>query len=277
VANNILNYVINEITNKGYCTIADIIHKFNDDVSKQGLDPYNYDTNELWCAMMGWNNIDYIINDSCICTPVSLGEKWCVIEFPDLQELILPPKEPDKDYYNKEEIKSLDVICPKCGKKQTVAEDTYKNIVNMFENGEYSPYCCLYCHHTFDILKNVSNKDKDLVNHPNHYNHEGRKECWEEMIDLFGMYYTGIFDLLTAYKYFYRAGTKEGNSRDQDVAKMNNYLNHCSELIIYGAKELSNENTSDMEINKRQLSLLATRYMALKHKIEREVTANPAE
>jgi hypothetical protein len=114
----------------------------------------------------------------------------------------------------------------------------------------------------------------EMVKHPNHYNHEGRKECWDEMIDLFGMYYTGIFDLLTAYKYFYRAGTKEGNSRDQDVAKMNNYLNHCNELIIHGTSNISS-NESDMQT--QQVALLATRYVALKHKIEREMTANPAE
>jgi hypothetical protein len=207
VAEDIVKYVFNKISDRGFCTIGDLIHNFNDDVSKQGLEPYNYDTNGLWCAM-GWDNKESVRTQTSIHAPVSFSEKWCVIEFPDLQELILPPKEPDKD----------------------------------------------------------------LVNHPDHYNHEGRKECWDEMIDLFGMYYTGIFDLLTAYKYFYRADTKDGNSREQDIAEMNNYLNHCSELIICGAKNLSNKYTSDsdMEIDKRQVSLLATRYIALKHKIERE-------
>jgi hypothetical protein len=112
--------------------------------------------------------------------------------------------------------------------------------------------------------------DEGMVNHPSHYNHEGRKECWEEMEELFGLYYTGIFDLMTAYKYFYRAGTKADNSKDQDIAKMNNYLKHCNMIILKGLSLLDVDVYSDQKQLQRQLSLLAERYLALTNKIERE-------
>lgn len=68
------------------------------------------------------------------------------------------------------------------------------------------------------------------VFHPEHYNHEGRKECWEEMYEKFGLDAVVIFDCLNAYKYLYRAGTKEGNSREQDILKAKNYYMHAIEF-----------------------------------------------
>lgn len=69
------------------------------------------------------------------------------------------------------------------------------------------------------------------VIHPNHYNQSGRRECWDEMIDMFGVDATIIFDCLNAYKYMYRAGNKDGNSKEQDMAKADNYINHAKSLI----------------------------------------------
>jgi hypothetical protein len=82
------------------------------------------------------------------------------------------------------------------------------------------------------ILAPEKSKDIDLVNHPDHYNKEGRKECWDEMIEIFGYEAVAIFDILSAYKYYYRAGSKEGNSKEQDLAKINNYMRHSAEMII---------------------------------------------
>jgi len=73
--------------------------------------------------------------------------------------------------------------------------------------------------------------DKSLVYNPAHYNHAGRKECWEEMREIFGDEAVAIFDILSAYKYLYRAGSKEGNSADQDKAKISNYVVHCKTLL----------------------------------------------
>lgn len=158
MATSICKYVINEITSKGYCTLTDIVHKFEGDVSKQFSDFYCYDT---W----GWDDLNSITTSTCIHFPVLLSEKWCVIEFPDCVRLTLQPKEPN------------------------------------------------------------------LVNHPDHYNKEGRKECWDEMINIFGYEAVAIFDILSAYKYYYRAGNKEGNSKEQDLAKSDNHMSHAYRII----------------------------------------------
>lgn len=72
---------------------------------------------------------------------------------------------------------------------------------------------------------------KELVIHPDHYNKEGRKECWDEMLEIFGPNAVAIFDLLSAYKYLYRAGEKDGNPAEQDQAKIDNYIQHAANLI----------------------------------------------
>lgn len=73
--------------------------------------------------------------------------------------------------------------------------------------------------------------DIGLVYHPKHYNKNGRKECWEEMIELFGPEAVIIFDVLSAYKYSYRAGEKDGNPGPQDVEKINNYMEHANKTF----------------------------------------------
>ena len=70
----------------------------------------------------------------------------------------------------------------------------------------------------------------EKVNHPDHYQKNGRKECIVEMQDRFGSYITIIFDLTNAYKYLYRAGDKEDNPEDQDIAKAKWYYNHAMSL-----------------------------------------------
>lgn len=72
---------------------------------------------------------------------------------------------------------------------------------------------------------------KELVNHPQHYNQEGRKECWEEMEEIFGPMAVAIFDVLSAYKYEYRAGSKDDNPEEQDKAKIDNYMHHSADLL----------------------------------------------
>ena len=65
----------------------------------------------------------------------------------------------------------------------------------------------------------------ELVNHPSHYNIEGRKECIEELSENYGETIARIFCLTNAYKYLYRAGYKEGNTKEQDIAKAKWYYN----------------------------------------------------
>ena len=57
------------------------------------------------------------------------------------------------------------------------------------------------------------------VNHPAHYTKSGRKECIVEMHEQYGLFKTSVFCLLNAYKYLYRAGEKDGNSKEQDLKK----------------------------------------------------------
>jgi hypothetical protein len=73
--------------------------------------------------------------------------------------------------------------------------------------------------------------NNNLVEHPQHYNIAGRKECIEEMRDLFGGFITTIFCLTNAYKYIYRAGEKEGNSEQQDMSKAKWYYNYANKII----------------------------------------------
>lgn len=54
------------------------------------------------------------------------------------------------------------------------------------------------------------------INHPEHYNIPGRKECIEEMLDKFGTEKLQAFCELNAYKYRYRHTLKNG---DQDLEK----------------------------------------------------------
>ena len=77
----------------------------------------------------------------------------------------------------------------------------------------------------------MQNDMDTMVIHPKHYNKEGRRECWDEMLEIFGPDAVAIFDILSAYKYKYRAGAKDGNPTEQDLAKIRNYMNHAREII----------------------------------------------
>ncbi len=68
------------------------------------------------------------------------------------------------------------------------------------------------------------------VHHPDHYNSPERKECWDEMVEIFGVEAVIVFDCLNAYKYFYRAGKKANNPESQDIAKLINYCEHAKML-----------------------------------------------
>ena len=74
-----------------------------------------------------------------------------------------------------------------------------------------------------------SNKiNSDMVNHPSHYNLPGRKECIDEMIDIYGLKDVAKWCEITAYKYRYRAGHKD--SLEQDVQKTIWYTVKAREL-----------------------------------------------
>ena len=59
---------------------------------------------------------------------------------------------------------------------------------------------------------------KDQVNHPSHYKQNGSKECIDEIEEIFGTVNACKWAIITAYKYLYRAGSKDGNSFNQDMS-----------------------------------------------------------
>lgn len=70
--------------------------------------------------------------------------------------------------------------------------------------------------------------NSDMVNHPSHYNLPDRKECIDEMIDIYGLKDVAKWCEITAYKYRYRAGHKD--SLEQDIQKATWYAVKAREL-----------------------------------------------
>lgn len=71
----------------------------------------------------------------------------------------------------------------------------------------------------------------DQVNHPEHYNTSGKRECIIAMQEDYGDFVTAIFCLTNAYKYLYRAGKKDQNSFQQDIDKAKWYFNYLTEKL----------------------------------------------
>lgn len=72
-----------------------------------------------------------------------------------------------------------------------------------------------------------SSKDKEMVNHPSHYN-QYPKETIDMMVDIFGREETRQWCVMTAFKYRMRLGLKD--DIQQDLAKEQWYLNKAKEL-----------------------------------------------
>lgn len=70
--------------------------------------------------------------------------------------------------------------------------------------------------------------NSEMVNHPSHYNLPDRKECIDEMIDIYGLKDVAKWCEITAYKYKYRAGHK--NSFVEDFSKAIWYTDKACEL-----------------------------------------------
>ena len=68
------------------------------------------------------------------------------------------------------------------------------------------------------------------VNHPSHYQIKDRFECIEEMRLMFGDEAVKDFCRCNAYKYYYRAGSKDGESADKDRAKGMWYLKYYAKM-----------------------------------------------
>ena len=74
-----------------------------------------------------------------------------------------------------------------------------------------------------------SYKQVDKVNHPPHYQKNG-KECIEVMEEQFGPTPVYWFCVLNAFKYKWRAGYKAGNDYEQDQAKAKWYTDYAKKI-----------------------------------------------
>lgn len=72
----------------------------------------------------------------------------------------------------------------------------------------------------------------EQVNHPSHYLKAGHKECIVEMEEKYGAEYTAVFCLMSAYKYLYRAGDKEGNPTERDINKAKWYFDYVNNKLL---------------------------------------------
>lgn len=74
-------------------------------------------------------------------------------------------------------------------------------------------------------------KNNETINHPTYYNTPGRKECIEEMIDIWGEAAVALWCEMTAYKYAYRMGLKDGEPGEKDRNKCVWYMNKRAQLL----------------------------------------------
>lgn len=75
------------------------------------------------------------------------------------------------------------------------------------------------------VVKKPENVKVDNVNHPVHY--QGKHECIDEMIELFGIEMVKGFCMCNVYKYRYRATRKNG---EEDIKKAEWYMDKLIEL-----------------------------------------------
>ena len=113
--------------------------------------------------------------------------------------------------------------CPVC--REAIIFPLIRNPVHIYDK---RPTHCKKCGAEFDW-------SEEKVNHPAHYNIPGRKECIEEMLEMFGTEKVQAFCELNAYKYRYRHDLKNGQE-DLDKAKW--YEEKKSELECSDGRSL---------------------------------------
>ena len=68
-------------------------------------------------------------------------------------------------------------------------------------------------------------KKEDLINSPKHYKDGDGVECIDAMIAAFGREAVNTYCQIVSFKYLWRAGKKDGNDKQQDLAKCAWYTN----------------------------------------------------
>ena len=109
-----------------------------------------------------------------------------------------------------------------------------------FQKREAIDFPCINCQNTKEhrseeyqntpLMWEAVPAESSSVNHPSHYN-QGKYECLDVMIDIFGAEAVQTFCLLNAFKYTWRSKQKNGM---EDIQKAQFYLNKYEELESYG-------------------------------------------
>jgi len=71
--------------------------------------------------------------------------------------------------------------------------------------------------------------DYDYIN-PSHYKEEGKKETWEQMVDIWGIEKFIAHCEMCAFKYKQRLGKKPNEPIERDLSKIEWYENKAKEL-----------------------------------------------
>ena len=69
-------------------------------------------------------------------------------------------------------------------------------------------------------------KKSDPVNSPSHYKSDNGIECIDAMVAAFCRDAVNTYCKIASFKYLWRAGKKDGNAEDQDMAKMHWYASY---------------------------------------------------
>lgn len=120
-----------------------------------------------------------------------------------------------------EKIEKLNSFCDK-------QESCYDCPIGKAENDETFGCCFLDMDNSrLDRLYNIAFPDEpvDMVNHPPHY--QGKYECIDEMIALFGVEAVKAFCKCNVYKYRFRAANKNGQ---EDLDKADFYMDYLMKL-----------------------------------------------
>lgn len=131
---------------------------------------------------------------------------------------------------------AIDEPCVSCSESTNHFEpkEHYGCVGCKYEDLEvYKEPCnsCKYCEKDSNLDLYVPKEEadeKDMVNHPQHYNRDGAIECIDEMITVFGKDIVACFCLCNTWKYRYRASEK---GHKEDLAKSDYYMSKYKELV----------------------------------------------
>ena len=119
---------------------------------------------------------------------------------------------------------AIQAYCERMGNNHTECVNCVLNKICNSIGGDFesNPEDCIQA---FKIVISQKEKESDSVNHPAHY--QGKHECIDEMVALFGVEAVKAFCKCNVYKYRFRAANKNGQ---EDLDKADWYMDKLMEL-----------------------------------------------